>query len=110
MDNMMEEKNGAKLLGRHIVADPKICHGQPTFRSTRIFVEDVLDTVDSIDTIITKPRDLQDIVDIEAAFSLYSDTVLWAIRELRLRYLLAVPILYAWARVTRILGRWSVTA
>ena len=43
----MGEKNGAKLLGRHIVADPKICHGQPTFRGTRIFVEDVLDQVSS---------------------------------------------------------------
>ena len=43
----MEEKNGAKLLGRYIVADPKICHGQPTFRGTRIFVEDVLEQVSS---------------------------------------------------------------
>jgi len=43
----MSDKNGAKLLGRHIVADPKICHGQPTFRGTRIFVEDVLDQVSS---------------------------------------------------------------
>lgn len=29
-------------LGRSIVADPKICHGQLTFRGTRIFVADVL--------------------------------------------------------------------
>ncbi|GIX48892.1 MAG: hypothetical protein KatS3mg131_3103 [Candidatus Tectimicrobiota bacterium] len=36
-----------KLLGRYIVADPKICHGQPTFRGTRIFVADVLDQVAS---------------------------------------------------------------
>ncbi len=34
-----------KLLGRHIVIDPKICHGQLTFRGTRIFVADVLDQV-----------------------------------------------------------------
>jgi uncharacterized protein (DUF433 family) len=34
-----------KSLGRHIVADPKICHGQPTFRGTRILVVDVLDDV-----------------------------------------------------------------
>ncbi|MDH3599931.1 MAG: DUF433 domain-containing protein [Candidatus Tectomicrobia bacterium] len=47
MDNAMEAKNGAKLLGRHIVTDPKICHGQPTFLGTRIFVEDVLDQVSS---------------------------------------------------------------
>lgn len=36
-----------KLLGRYIVADPKVCHGQPTFRGTRIFVADVLDQVAS---------------------------------------------------------------
>lgn len=36
-----------KLLGRYIVADPKICHGQPTFRGTRIFVQDVLEQVAS---------------------------------------------------------------
>ena len=34
-----------KLLGRHIVSDPKICHGQPTFRGTRILVADVLEQV-----------------------------------------------------------------
>lgn len=32
-------------LGRFVVADPEICHGQPTFRGTRIFVSDVLDQV-----------------------------------------------------------------
>jgi uncharacterized protein (DUF433 family) len=35
----------AQLLGRYIVADPKICHGKPTFRGTRIFVSDVLEMV-----------------------------------------------------------------
>ena len=34
-----------KALGRYVVADPAICHGQPTFRGTRIFVSDVLDDV-----------------------------------------------------------------
>jgi uncharacterized protein (DUF433 family) len=34
-----------KTVGRYIVADPKICHGQPTFRGTRILVTDVLDQV-----------------------------------------------------------------
>jgi uncharacterized protein (DUF433 family) len=47
MDNTMDTKNDAKLLGRHIVADPHVCHGQPTFLGTRIFVEDVLDQVAS---------------------------------------------------------------
>ncbi|MCG3141313.1 MAG: hypothetical protein HDKAJFGB_02547 [Anaerolineae bacterium] len=41
----MNKKSQAKLLGRFIVADPKICHGKPTFRGTRIFVSDVLDMV-----------------------------------------------------------------
>ena len=32
----------AKVIGRHNVADDKICHGQPTFRGTRVLVADVL--------------------------------------------------------------------
>ncbi len=38
-------KEKAKILGRYIVADPKVCHGKPTFRGTRIFVADVLEQV-----------------------------------------------------------------
>ena len=34
-----------KPLGRYIVADPAISHGEPTFRGTRIFVADVLEQV-----------------------------------------------------------------
>lgn len=34
-----------KVLGRYIVMDDKICHGQPTFRGTRIFVKSVLKQV-----------------------------------------------------------------
>ena len=34
-----------KLVGRYIVTDPNICHGQPTFRGTRILVSDVLEQV-----------------------------------------------------------------
>ena len=34
-----------KSLGRYIVADPAISHGEPTFRGTRILVADVLDQV-----------------------------------------------------------------
>jgi uncharacterized protein (DUF433 family) len=33
-------------LGRYIVADPAICHGQVTFRGTRVFVADVLADVE----------------------------------------------------------------
>ena len=35
----------SQIIGRYIVADPKICHGKPTFRGTRIMVADVLDQV-----------------------------------------------------------------
>ena len=34
-----------RTLGQHIVADPEICHGQPTFRGTRIRVAQVLKQV-----------------------------------------------------------------
>ena len=30
-------------LSRHIVADPAVCHGKPTFKGTRIMVWQVLD-------------------------------------------------------------------
>ena len=36
-----------KTLGRYIVADPAIRHGEPTFRGTRILVADVLEQVAS---------------------------------------------------------------
>lgn len=35
------------VLGRYIVADPRICHGKPTFRGTRIMVTQVLEQVAS---------------------------------------------------------------
>ena len=44
-------------LGRHIVADPAICHGQVTFKGTRVFVADVLADVErglSWDTITSR--------------------------------------------------------
>jgi uncharacterized protein (DUF433 family) len=31
--------------GEYIVADPNICHGQLTFKGTRLFVSDVLEMV-----------------------------------------------------------------
>lgn len=34
-------------LGRYIVVDPSICHGEPTFRGTRVLVADVLEQVAS---------------------------------------------------------------
>ena len=38
-------KQRRKLLSRHIVADPEICHGKPTFVGTRIMVAQVLKQV-----------------------------------------------------------------
>jgi uncharacterized protein (DUF433 family) len=35
----------AQLIGRHIVTDPGICHGKPTFRGTWILVSDVLEQI-----------------------------------------------------------------
>ena len=32
-------------LGEYIVRNPEVCHGKPTFRGTRIMVEQVLDMV-----------------------------------------------------------------
>ncbi|MDD5615741.1 MAG: DUF433 domain-containing protein [Candidatus Methanoperedens sp.] len=36
-----------RTLGRYIVADPAICHGEPTFKGTRILVKDVLEQIAS---------------------------------------------------------------
>lgn len=44
---MTDKIEKAKILGRYIVVDPKICHGKPTFRGTRVFVSDVLEQVAS---------------------------------------------------------------
>lgn len=35
----------SKPLGRYLCADPNVCHGQLTFRGTRILVSDVLELV-----------------------------------------------------------------
>ena len=42
---MMETKLKPKVFSRYVIADPKICHGKPTFRGTRVLVSDVLDQV-----------------------------------------------------------------
>ena len=41
----MNRANKPRSIGRYVVADPKICHGKPTFRGTRVLVADVLDQV-----------------------------------------------------------------
>jgi uncharacterized protein (DUF433 family) len=33
------------LMNHYIVADPKVCHGKPTFRGTRIMVWQILEMV-----------------------------------------------------------------
>jgi uncharacterized protein (DUF433 family) len=43
----MREIEKARLIGRYIVTDPRICHGKPTFRGTRVLVSDVLEQVAS---------------------------------------------------------------
>lgn len=43
----MDEFVRTKTLGRYIVADSAICHGEPTFRGMRILVADVLEQIAS---------------------------------------------------------------
>ena len=43
----MKRAAKTQLFGRYIVSDPKICHGKPTFRDTRVLVSDVLEQVSS---------------------------------------------------------------
>ncbi len=43
MGEALNNKKQIKQLGRYIVADLDICHGQPTFRGTRIMVWQVLE-------------------------------------------------------------------
>jgi uncharacterized protein (DUF433 family) len=47
MKNQVRTKatTGRIELGEHIVADPRICHGKPTFKGTRIMVWQVLEDV-----------------------------------------------------------------
>ena len=48
-DRVEEAKHGDSANGENPwalhVADSKVCHGQPTFRGTRVFVADVLDQI-----------------------------------------------------------------
>ena len=47
------------ISGRYVVTDPRICHGKPTFRGTRILVSHVLEQVASgmaWDTIVEEWR------------------------------------------------------
>jgi len=41
----MRKNQKPRILGRFIIADPKVYHGKPVFRGTRVFVSDVLEMV-----------------------------------------------------------------
>ncbi len=41
----MQMTRRTRLMGRYIVTNPKVCHGKPTFRGTRVLVADVLEQV-----------------------------------------------------------------
>jgi uncharacterized protein (DUF433 family) len=41
----MPRSASVRPLGRFVVSNPKICHGKPTFRGTRVLVADVLEQV-----------------------------------------------------------------
>jgi uncharacterized protein (DUF433 family) len=45
VSNRKDDRKAGRMIGRFVIADPAICHGQPTFRGTRIFVDDVLQQV-----------------------------------------------------------------
>jgi uncharacterized protein (DUF433 family) len=40
-----QQQVAKRMIGRYVIADPAICHGQPTFRGTRILVADVMEQV-----------------------------------------------------------------
>jgi uncharacterized protein (DUF433 family) len=43
MAKRKQDQMAKRMIGRYIVSDPAICHGQPTFRGTRILVADVME-------------------------------------------------------------------
>lgn len=43
----MKKRTNTQFIGRYIVTDPKVCHGKPTFRGTRVMVSAVLEQVAS---------------------------------------------------------------
>jgi len=54
------DKKTVKQIGRYIVADPRICHGQLTIRGTRILVSVILEQLEagcSMDTIVKEWED-----------------------------------------------------
>jgi len=80
------------MMGRFIVTDPKICHGKPTFRGTRVLVADVLDQIASgmaWETIIEEWNDSISKDAIREAVQLASQALLKHADEFRLESIAA---------------------
>ena len=45
MAKRKQHQMAKRMIGRYVISDPAICHGQPTFRGTRILVADVMEQV-----------------------------------------------------------------
>lgn len=45
VEKRKRDQTAKRMIGRYIVSDPAICHGQPSFRGTRIMVADVMEQV-----------------------------------------------------------------
>jgi uncharacterized protein (DUF433 family) len=76
-----------KIFGRYIVADPRISHGQLTFRGTRILVRTVLDQVArglAWETIVTEWGDDVPMEAIAEAVRLAREALFVSVNESRL--------------------------
>lgn len=60
------DKDKVKQIGRYIVVDPKICHGQMTIRGTRILVSGILELIEAGYTVDAIVREWEDSVPREA--------------------------------------------
>lgn len=58
---------GRLELGRYIVADPKICHGKPTFKGTRIMVWQLFEHLATGELLEDFPKHFPGRVSLEAA-------------------------------------------
>ena len=61
--SMQKKLSSPKIISTHIVADPRVCHGAPTFKGTRKLVRDCLElaaaglSIDEIATRANLPRE-----------------------------------------------------
>lgn len=60
---MQKKSEQRKEIGKYIVADPRICHGEPTFQGTRKLVRDCIEmaanglTIDELASRANLPRE-----------------------------------------------------